>query len=133
MRTPPKFVKQFDLADALSKQIETKTKEQITRKQEDDYMERMEQIKLAEEYFLYRNPFLQQLNIFLFQNFSLASQREAYLRDRLRRQAELKNALDQQVIHIFNFKKKVFKFLLLRSLASHSKYRNCSLMVKYSA
>jgi hypothetical protein len=38
------------LSDSLRKQIETKQKEFIQMKQENDYLEKMEQLKLAEEY-----------------------------------------------------------------------------------
>ena len=49
MRTPPKMYKQQDLADTLSKQIETKNTITNQMKQEIEYLERMEQLKLAEE------------------------------------------------------------------------------------
>jgi hypothetical protein len=41
--------KQQDLADTLSKQIETKNTITNQMKQEIEYLERMEQLKLAEE------------------------------------------------------------------------------------
>ena len=41
--------KQQDLAETLNKQIETKRKNEMQTKQEVDYLERMEQLQLAEE------------------------------------------------------------------------------------
>jgi hypothetical protein len=37
------------MSDALRKQVEAKQKEFIQMKQENDYLEKMEQVKLAEE------------------------------------------------------------------------------------
>jgi hypothetical protein len=48
-KTPPKFVKQQELGESLKKQIDTKNKEFLQYKQDLDYLERMEQLKLAEE------------------------------------------------------------------------------------
>jgi hypothetical protein len=49
VRTPPKMYKQQDLAETLSKQIEIKNTITNQMKQEVEYLERMEQLKLAEE------------------------------------------------------------------------------------
>ena len=49
MRTPPKMYKQQDLAETLSKQIEQKNNITNQTKQELEYLERMEQLQLAEE------------------------------------------------------------------------------------
>lgn len=49
MRTPPKMYKQLDLAETLTKQIESKQTVTMQTKQEIEYLERMEQLKLAEE------------------------------------------------------------------------------------
>lgn len=75
-RTPPKMYKQAELNDFLSKQIDHRQKESILNKNETSYMEKMEQLKLAED---------------------LASQREAYLKTKYQRQIDLKNALDTQI------------------------------------
>lgn len=75
-RTPPKSYKQSELGDFLSKQMDMRSKEAQLNKQETSYLEKMEQMKLAED---------------------LASQREAYLRTKLQKQTDLKNALDTQV------------------------------------
>lgn len=40
----------MDLAESLTKQIEFKLNEQNSKKQEQEYMEKMEQLKLAEKY-----------------------------------------------------------------------------------
>jgi hypothetical protein len=49
-KTPPKYMRQQDLAASLSQQIEHKTNELNHFKQENDYIEKMEQMQLAEEY-----------------------------------------------------------------------------------
>jgi hypothetical protein len=48
-KTPPKYMRQQDLAASLSQQIEHKTNELNHFKQENDYIEKMEQMQLAEE------------------------------------------------------------------------------------
>jgi hypothetical protein len=40
----------MDLADGLTKQIEFKLNDQNSKKQEQEYIEKMEQLKLAEKY-----------------------------------------------------------------------------------
>lgn len=39
----------MELSEYLAKQIDSKNKEQTVKKQENDYIEKMEQLKLAEE------------------------------------------------------------------------------------
>lgn len=51
-RTPPKLYKQQELSDYLAMQIERKNRERLHSKQERDYLEKMEQRHLAEEYFI---------------------------------------------------------------------------------
>lgn len=77
-RTPPKSYKQAELGDFLSKQMDQRQRENQLNKQETTYMEKMEQLKLAED---------------------LAMQRENYLKTKYQRQVDLKNALDTQVKH----------------------------------
>lgn len=48
-RTPPKSYKQAELGDFLSKQMDQRQRENQLNKQETTYMEKMEQLKLAEE------------------------------------------------------------------------------------
>lgn len=75
-RTPPKTNRQQELGDFLSKQIDIRNRENLLNKQESAHMEKMEQKQLAED---------------------LAAQREAYLRTKYKKQADLKNALDTQL------------------------------------
>ena len=49
MRTPPKFYKQQELSEHLAKQIDNRQKENLNAKQENEYLEKMEQMQLAEE------------------------------------------------------------------------------------
>ena len=44
------MLKQLELSEFLEKQIENKAKQNHTLKQEQDYVEKIEQLKLAEEY-----------------------------------------------------------------------------------
>ena len=53
VRTPPKMLKQLELSEFLEKQIENKAKQNHVLKQEQDYIEKIEQLKLAEEYFIF--------------------------------------------------------------------------------
>jgi hypothetical protein len=48
-KTPPKYIRQLDLAASLDQQIEEKANELNHFKQENDYIEKMEQMQLAEE------------------------------------------------------------------------------------
>lgn len=50
VRTPPRMLKQMELSEFLTKQIDNRAKENHTKKQEQDYIEKIEQLKLAEEY-----------------------------------------------------------------------------------
>lgn len=61
-RTPPKVYKQQELSDYLAMQIDRKNRERLQTKQERDYLEKMEQLHLAEEYFY----FLFKIKKFLF-------------------------------------------------------------------
>lgn len=76
VKTPPKMYRQQELGSYLSMQIDSKNKEVNLAKQELDYIEKMEQLQLAEE---------------------LAAQREYYLREKEIRKNALKSALDSQV------------------------------------
>ena len=49
VKTPPKIYKQHELGSYLSMQIDSKNKEVNLARQELDYIERMEQLQLAEE------------------------------------------------------------------------------------
>lgn len=75
-QTPPTYVRQQDLARQLDAQIKWKNDEQKAEKQDKDFVERIEQIQLAE---------------------ALAQEREAYLRNKRLHQEELKTTLDNQV------------------------------------
>lgn len=75
-KTPPKFLKQQELGNYLSMQIDSKQRDVNLAREEKDYIEKMEQLQLAEE---------------------LAAQREYYLKEKNQRKNELKNALDYQV------------------------------------
>ncbi|CAF1282917.1 unnamed protein product, partial [Didymodactylos carnosus] len=75
-KTPPTYIRQQDLANHLEAQIKWKQQEETSRKQDKDFIERMEQIQLAEQ---------------------LASEREAFIRNKRLKQEEMKNALDTQI------------------------------------
>ncbi len=49
VKTPPKMYRQQELGSYLSMQIDSKNKEVNLAKQELDYIEKMEQLQLAEE------------------------------------------------------------------------------------
>ncbi|CAF4632566.1 unnamed protein product [Rotaria sp. Silwood1] len=75
-QTPPTYIRQQDLAKQLDAQIKWKHDEEHAEKQDKNFVERLEQIQLAE---------------------ALAQEREAYLRNKRLHQEEMKNALDNQV------------------------------------
>jgi hypothetical protein len=50
IQTPPTYIRQQDLAKQLDAQIRWKQDEERTEKQEKDFVERLEQIQLAEAY-----------------------------------------------------------------------------------
>jgi hypothetical protein len=50
------MLKQLELSEFLEKQIENKAKQNHVLKQEQDYIEKIEQLKLAEEYFILIAP-----------------------------------------------------------------------------
>ncbi|CAF4291481.1 unnamed protein product [Rotaria socialis] len=76
VQTPPTYVRQQDLAKQLEAQIKWKHDEDHAEKQDKNFVERLEQIQLAE---------------------ALAQEREAYLRSKRLHQEEMKSALDNQV------------------------------------
>jgi hypothetical protein len=78
VKTPPKERKQHELSSYLNMQIENRNRDLNQAKQDSDFMEKMEQLQLAEE---------------------LAAQREFYLREKETRKNALKTALDSQVRH----------------------------------
>jgi hypothetical protein len=49
VKTPPKQVKQQDLSDYLSKQIQDRQSEELRAKKESEFAEKMERLQLAEE------------------------------------------------------------------------------------
>ena len=48
MKTPPSYLRQLDLARQLEAQIKSKHDEQSSERQDRGFMERLEQIQLAE-------------------------------------------------------------------------------------
>lgn len=48
-RTPPRFLKQEEYATNLGSQVEAKAVDKIKRRQDTDFLERLEQVQLAEE------------------------------------------------------------------------------------
>ncbi|XP_054753311.2 coiled-coil domain-containing protein 81-like [Lytechinus pictus] len=75
-RTPPRFLKQEEYATHLGSQVEAKAVDRVKRKQDTDFLERLEQVQLAEE---------------------LSAQRERYLRDKMEQTDMYKRALSAQV------------------------------------
>ncbi|CAF0813889.1 unnamed protein product [Rotaria sordida] len=76
IQTPPTYIRQQDLAKQLDAQIKWKHDEEHAEKQDKNFVERLEQIQLAE---------------------ALTQERETYLRNKRLHQEEMKNALDNQV------------------------------------
>ncbi|CAF1191121.1 unnamed protein product [Rotaria sp. Silwood1] len=76
VKTPPGYIRQKDFAKQLETQIKLKQDEQHSEKRDKDFIERLEQIQLAE---------------------SLAQERDNYFKNKRRHQEELKNALDNQI------------------------------------
>ncbi|CAF2896121.1 unnamed protein product [Rotaria sp. Silwood2] len=76
VKTPPGYIRQKDFAKQLETQIKLKQDEQHSEKRDKDFIERLEQIQLAE---------------------SLAQDRDNYFKNKRRHQEELKNALDNQI------------------------------------
>lgn len=74
--TPPRFGKQLEYSSDLSKQVESKENVRAKRKSDEDFLERLEQVQLAED---------------------LAIQREQYLKERAEEQDQYKKALDTQL------------------------------------
>ena len=95
--TPPAYVRQQDLAKQLEAQMKWKTDEQRAEKQDKDFVERIEQIQLAEAYVHWR---FAELSCSV-AHFRLAQEREAYLKNKRLHQEEMKSALDNQVRTIF--------------------------------
>ncbi|XP_071497427.1 coiled-coil domain-containing protein 81-like [Diadema antillarum] len=75
-RTPPRFLRQEEYAGHLAGQVESKAAEKVKRRQDTDFLERLEQVQLAEE---------------------LAAQREQYLRDKIQQTDMYRKALSAQV------------------------------------
>ncbi|XP_030851180.1 coiled-coil domain-containing protein 81-like [Strongylocentrotus purpuratus] len=75
-RTPPRFLKQEEYATDLGSQVEAKAVDKIKRRQDTDFLERLEQVQLAEE---------------------LSAQRERYLRDKHQQTDMYRKALSAQV------------------------------------
>ncbi|CAF3701907.1 unnamed protein product [Rotaria sordida] len=76
VKTPPGYIRQKDFAKQLETQIKLKQDEQHSEKRDKDFIERLEQIQLAE---------------------SLAQERDNYFKNKRRHQEGLKNALDNQI------------------------------------
>ncbi|XP_002732454.1 coiled-coil domain-containing protein 81-like [Saccoglossus kowalevskii] len=74
--TPPRFIKQEELAQELSMQVDTKAAHQIKRKHDKEFLERLEQVQLAED---------------------LAFQREQYLKEKREQCDAYQRALSAQV------------------------------------
>ncbi|XP_022082027.1 coiled-coil domain-containing protein 81-like isoform X2 [Acanthaster planci] len=74
--TPPRHIKQEEYADQLAEQVEAKATNKIGRKHDQEFLERLEQVQLAEE---------------------LAAQREQYLRDKAAQTDMYQRALSAQV------------------------------------
>ncbi|XP_072178987.1 coiled-coil domain-containing protein 81-like isoform X1 [Diadema setosum] len=75
-RTPPRFLRQEEYAGHLAGQVEAKAAEKVKRRQDTDFLERLEQVQLAEE---------------------LAAQREQYLRDKIQQTDMYRKALSAQI------------------------------------
>ncbi|XP_070568959.1 coiled-coil domain-containing protein 81-like [Ptychodera flava] len=56
--TPPRFLKQDDLANELAKQVETKVAQNTKRKHDQEFLERLEQVQLAEDLAFQREQYL---------------------------------------------------------------------------
>ncbi|XP_038076570.1 coiled-coil domain-containing protein 81-like isoform X1 [Patiria miniata] len=76
--TPPRHIKQEEYAEQLAGQVEAKATNKISRNHDQEFLERLEQVQLAEE---------------------LAAQREQYLRDKAAQTDMYQRALSAQ-IHI---------------------------------
>ncbi|XP_072018887.1 coiled-coil domain-containing protein 81-like [Amphiura filiformis] len=74
--TPPRHIKQEEYSDQLGDQVEAKTTDKVKRTRDNEFLERLEQVQLAEE---------------------LAAQREQYLRDKALHTESYQRALSAQV------------------------------------
>ncbi|XP_038076571.1 coiled-coil domain-containing protein 81-like isoform X2 [Patiria miniata] len=74
--TPPRHIKQEEYAEQLAGQVEAKATNKISRNHDQEFLERLEQVQLAEE---------------------LAAQREQYLRDKAAQTDMYQRALSAQV------------------------------------
>ncbi|CAF0727510.1 unnamed protein product [Didymodactylos carnosus] len=94
-KTPPTYIRQQDLANHLEAQIKWKQQEETSRKQDKDFIERLEQIQLAEQY---KNHTKKNLGRTI-PNWAkiLANERETYIKNKRLHQEEMKSALDTQV------------------------------------
>ena len=97
VQTPPVYLRQQDLAKQLEAQIKWKQDEQRAERQEKDFVERVEQIQLAEAYVHTRLLCL----MVTFSAVRLAQERETYIRNKRLHQEEMKSTLDNQVSNGF--------------------------------
>ncbi|XP_005995209.1 coiled-coil domain-containing protein 81 [Latimeria chalumnae] len=74
--TPPRFPKQQQYAECLSVQVENKKERETRRKEEEEFLGRLDQVQLAED---------------------LAAQREWYLKEKAQQKLAYQKALDAQV------------------------------------
>ncbi|XP_013385182.1 coiled-coil domain-containing protein 81 [Lingula anatina] len=74
--TPPRFIKQNELSRDLEKQVDHKDVTKRKRKADEDFLERLEQVQLAED---------------------LAAQRETYLREKVNQTDQYRKALSAQL------------------------------------
>lgn len=75
-QTPPRFIKQTEYSGDLAKQVEHKENTNAKRRSDEEFLERLEQVQLAED---------------------LAVQREQYLREKAEEQERYKKALETQL------------------------------------
>lgn len=75
--TPPRFIKQTEYSDDLAKQVEHKETVKKKRESDEEFLERLEQVQLAED---------------------LAIQREQFLKEKAEEQERYKKALETQIV-----------------------------------
>lgn len=82
----------------MESQIKAKKDEQQTEQKDKDFLERLEQIQLAESFV--PSPPIVLLVLHRIRFFRLVQERETYLKNKRLHQATLRNALDEQVKHL---------------------------------
>lgn len=130
VRTPPTFIRQQDFSKQLEAQIKAKKDEQRAEREDRDFVERLEQIQLAQSFVENKEKSLVRCS---FSFFSLAKERETFFKNKKLHQETLKNTLDDQVRRTkTNFSEKRENFRGFRFETKRRKFQRLKLKRRIS-